>query len=82
MVRVTKYLFNYHNDDRMLGQQGQRIARINVRERALTMVLFALSINSLVVLNIRQILRHQFPVMALDLLEVVRKQVNSSIFPL
>ncbi|MDX5496654.1 MAG: hypothetical protein O7173_03235 [Wolbachia endosymbiont of Nomada fabriciana] len=68
LVRVTKYLFNYHNDDRMLGQQGQRIARINVRERALTMVLFALSINSLVVLNIRQILRHQFPVMALDLL--------------
>ncbi|MDU8921396.1 hypothetical protein [Wolbachia endosymbiont of Scaptomyza pallida] len=32
------------------------------------MVLFALSINSLVVLNIRRILRHQFPVMALDLL--------------
>ncbi len=67
LVRVTKYLFNYHNDDRMLYPVRQGASGVNVRERALTMVLFALSINSLVVLNIRRMLRHQFPVMALDL---------------
>ncbi|RDD34743.1 putative transposase [Wolbachia endosymbiont of Cylisticus convexus] len=67
-ARVTKYLFNYHNDDRMLYPVREGNSQVNIRERALTMVLFAPAINMLVLFDIRHVLRHRFPQVALNLL--------------
>ncbi|QGT16272.1 hypothetical protein E0495_03235 [Wolbachia pipientis] len=67
-VDVTKYLFNYHDNDKMLGPQG-RVAQVNVRDRALTMVLRALwqGEERIIVLDVRHALAHQFPIQGLDL---------------
>ncbi|WP_341812765.1 hypothetical protein [Wolbachia endosymbiont (group A) of Eristalinus aeneus] len=67
-VDVTKYLFNYHDNDKMLGPQG-RVAQVNVRDRALTMVLRALwqGKERIIVLDVRHALAHQFPIQGLDL---------------
>lgn len=67
-VDVAKYLFDYHDNDRMLGPQGG-VAQINVGDRALTMVLHALLAREerIVVLDIRHVLAHQFPIQGLDL---------------
>ena len=67
-VYVTKYLFEYHDNDRMLGPQGG-IAQVNVGDRALTMVLHALlgREERVVVFHVRHVLGHQFPNMGLDL---------------
>ncbi len=67
-ARVTKYLFNYHNDDRMLYPVREGNSQVNIRERALTMVLFAPAINMLVLFDVRHVLRHRFPQVALNLL--------------
>ncbi|WP_265021735.1 hypothetical protein [Wolbachia endosymbiont (group A) of Icerya purchasi] len=67
-ARVTKYLFNYHDDDRMLCPVREMNSQVNVRERALTMVLFASAINMLVMFDIRRVLSHRFPQNALNLL--------------
>jgi len=67
-IYVTKYLFEYHDNDRMLGPQGG-IAQVNIGDRALTMVLHVLLEREerVVVFHIRHILGHQFPNMGLDL---------------
>ncbi len=67
-VDVTKYLFNYHDNDKMLGPQG-RVAQVNVRDRALTMVLRALwqGEERIIVLDVRHALAHQFLIQGLDL---------------
>ncbi|WP_264338379.1 hypothetical protein [Wolbachia endosymbiont (group A) of Cheilosia soror] len=67
-ARVTKYLFNYHNDDRMLYPVREGNSQVNIRERALTMVLFAPAINMLVLFDVCRVLRHRFPQVALNLL--------------
>ncbi|WP_341823140.1 hypothetical protein [Wolbachia endosymbiont (group A) of Clivina fossor] len=67
-INVTKYLFHYHDDDRMLGPRG-RIAQVNVGDRALTMVLRASFTKQerVIVFHLYHMLRHQFPDMELDL---------------
>lgn len=67
-IYVTKYLFEYHDNDRMLGPQGG-VTQVNVGDRALTMVLHALlgREERVVVFHVRHILGHQFPNMGLDL---------------
>ncbi|KLT22401.1 hypothetical protein wVul_1061 [Wolbachia endosymbiont of Armadillidium vulgare str. wVulC] len=67
-VYVDKYLFQYHDDDRMRGRHGG-VAQVNVGDRALTMVLRALwaGEEGIFVLDIRHALAHQFPIQGLDL---------------
>ncbi len=68
-VDVTKHLFHYHNDDKMLDLQGG-VTQINVGNRALTMILHALlgREERVIILNIRHVLAtHQFPERGLDL---------------
>lgn len=68
-VDVTKHLFHYHDDDKMLDPQGG-ITQVNVGDRALTMVLHS-SLGRekrVIVLNVRHMLAtHQFPEQGLDL---------------
>lgn len=68
-VDVTKHLFHYHDDDKMLDLQGV-VTQINVGNRALTMILQALLAREkrVIILNIRHVLAtHQFPERGLDL---------------
>ncbi|WP_353278340.1 hypothetical protein [Wolbachia endosymbiont (group B) of Longitarsus flavicornis] len=69
-IRVTKYLFRYHDDDMMLGPQGG-ISQVNVGDRALTMVLHVLrgrnQREEVVVFNVHHTLAHQFPNIGLNL---------------
>ncbi|WP_265022357.1 hypothetical protein [Wolbachia endosymbiont (group B) of Ischnura elegans] len=67
-VYVDKHLFKYHDDDRMRGPHG-RVTQVNVGDRALTMVLRALwqGEERIIVLDIRHVLAHQFPIQGLDL---------------
>lgn len=71
---VSKYLFHYGNEDKMLGQRGGD-SEVNVRERALTMVFYVVG-QPLVILNICHILRHQFPQRVIDLSQFGNIAVN------
>ncbi|WP_341819675.1 hypothetical protein [Wolbachia endosymbiont (group A) of Brachyopa scutellaris] len=68
-VDVTRYLFDYDDNDKMLGPRGG-VSQINVGDRALTMVLRALwqGQEKIVVLDIPHVLTHQFPAQGINLL--------------
>lgn len=71
---VSKYLFHYGNEDKMLGQRGGD-SEVNVRERAFTMVFYIVG-QPLVILNICHVLRHQFPQRAIDLSQFGNIAIN------